>query len=161
MSSALMVRSTHMSEKCRQCASVLGKLVKPHKPEACPLIKGSYCGLCASYGHTQSCCPDTLTQAYRQPQYLEQLVPPSLLETYGITSRTILPGCPILTAKEHLMEIPETDDALRAALIAAGVKPMICQEKGKKENKELNENKKRLQKVADKAGRKLIFVKPN
>jgi hypothetical protein len=57
------------------------------------------------------------------------------------------------------MEIPETDDALRAALIAAGVKPMICQEKGKKENKELNENKKRLQKVADKAGRKLIFVK--
>jgi hypothetical protein len=59
------------------------------------------------------------------------------------------------------MEIPETDDALRAALIAAGVKPMICQEKGKKENKELNENKKRLQKVADKAGRKLIFVKPN
>lgn len=58
------------------------------------------------------------------------------------------------------MEIPETDDALRAALIAAGVKPMICQEKGKKENKELNENKKRLQKVADKAGRKLIFVKP-
>jgi hypothetical protein len=58
------------------------------------------------------------------------------------------------------MEIPETDDALRAALIAAGVKPMICQEKGKKENKELNENKKRLQKVADKAGRKLVFVKP-
>ena len=58
------------------------------------------------------------------------------------------------------MEIPETDEALRAALIAAGVKPMICQEKGKKENKELNENKKRLQKVADKAGRKLIFVKP-
>jgi hypothetical protein len=37
---------------------------------------------------------------------------------------------------------------------------MICQEKGKKENKELNENKKRLQKVADKAGRKLVFVKP-
>ena len=58
------------------------------------------------------------------------------------------------------MEIPETDDALRAALIAAGVKPMICQEKGKKENKELNENKKRLQKVADKAGCKLVFVKP-
>ena len=57
------------------------------------------------------------------------------------------------------MEIPETDEALRAALIAAGVKPMICQEKGKKENKELNENKKRLQKVADKAGRKLIFVR--
>jgi predicted Zn-ribbon and HTH transcriptional regulator len=56
------------------------------------------------------------------------------------------------------MEIPETEDALRAALVAAGVKPMICQEKGKKENKELIENKKRLQRVADKLGRKLIFI---
>jgi hypothetical protein len=56
------------------------------------------------------------------------------------------------------MEVPETDDALRAALVAAGVKPMICQEKGRKENKEIMENKKRLQKVADKFGRKLIFI---
>ena len=123
-------------------------------------MRGSYCGLCASYGHTQSSCPDILRQAYREPQYLEQLVPPSLLETYGITSRTILPGCPILHVKpaDHLMEITETDEALRVALTAAGVKPMICQEKGKKENKEIIENKKRLQKVADKAGRKLVFI---
>lgn len=56
------------------------------------------------------------------------------------------------------MEITETDEALRVALTAAGVKPMICQEKGKKENKEIIENKKRLQKVADKAGRKLVFI---
>jgi triosephosphate isomerase len=57
------------------------------------------------------------------------------------------------------MEIPETDDALRAALVAAGVKPMICQKKTKEEgNKEMIENKKRLQKVADKYGRKLVFL---
>jgi hypothetical protein len=148
-----------MTEKCRQCLTVLGKLVKPHTTESCPLIKSSYCGLCASYGHTQMGCPDLLTQAFREPQYLEQLVAPSLLEQYGITSRTIIPSCPITAVKgEHLMEIPETEDALRAALVAAGVKPMICQEKGKKENKELIENKKRLQRVADKLGRKLIFI---
>lgn len=56
------------------------------------------------------------------------------------------------------MEVPETDEAVRAALLMVGVKPMICQEKGKKENKELTENKKRLQVVADAAGRKLVFV---
>ena len=54
------------------------------------------------------------------------------------------------------MEIPETDDALRAALVAAGVKPMICQKKTK--DREMIENKKRLQKVADKYGRKLVFL---
>ena len=149
-----------MSEKCRECYSVLGKLVKPHKPEFCPLKKGSYCGLCASYGHTHSACPDILTKAYREPQFVEQLIPPSIIESYGIKTQTPLPGNHIISAKmqEHLMEVPETDDALRAALLAAGVKPMICQEKGKKENKELIENKKRLQKVADKVGRKLVFI---
>jgi hypothetical protein len=35
---------------------------------------------------------------------------------------------------------------------------MICQDKGKKENKEMTENKLRLQKVATAAGRKLIFI---
>jgi hypothetical protein len=43
-------------------------------------------------------------------------------------------------------------------LTAAGVKPMICQEKGKKENKEINENKKRLQKVAEQKGYKVVFL---
>jgi len=56
------------------------------------------------------------------------------------------------------MEVPDTDEAVRAALQMVGVKPMICQEKGKKENKDFIENKKRLQKVADELVRKLIFV---
>jgi hypothetical protein len=61
---------------------------------------------------------------------------------------------------ERTMVVPETDEALRAALVALGVKPMICQEKGKRENKEIIENKKRLQRVADMNGKKLIFI-PN
>lgn len=90
---------------------------------------------------------------------MEQLIPPSLMETYGITTRTPLPGNPHPEkAAEWLLEVPETDEALRAALVAAGVKPMICQEKGKKENREITENKKRLQKVADRLGRKLVFI---
>jgi hypothetical protein len=90
---------------------------------------------------------------------MEQLIPPSLMETYGISTRTPLPSNPTPEkAAEWLLEVPETDEALRAALVAAGVKPMICQEKGKKENREITENKKRLQKVADRLGRKLVFI---
>lgn len=89
---------------------------------------------------------------------MEQLIPASLMEQYGIQSRTPLAGAPPERATQNLLEVPETDEGLRAALFAAGAKPMICQEKGKKENKELTENKKRLQKLADKSGRKLIFV---
>jgi hypothetical protein len=156
-----MELSTTMSEKCNKCFPILGRMVKSHLPNACPLLRGSYCGLCAAYGHSPANCPDGVTRAYREPQFVEQLIPSSLIEQYGIISQSPLPGVPSpQKAKEFLMEIPETDEGLRAALTAAGVKPMICQEKGKKENREITENKKRLQKVADKAGRKLIFIKP-
>ena len=155
-----MKYTTQMTENCRQCQSILGRLVKRHSPDECPLLRGSYCGVCSAYGHSPSNCPDVITRAYREPQFVEQLIPVSLLEEYGIQSQTLLPSFTrsILTATEKRMEVPETDDALRAALVAAGVKPMICQEKGRKENKEIMENKKRLQKVADKFGRKLIFI---
>jgi hypothetical protein len=57
------------------------------------------------------------------------------------------------------MEVPENEEAIRAALVAAGEKPMICQQKGRSEKKEIMENKKRLQKIADLYGRKLVFIK--
>jgi len=135
-----------------------------HNSDECPLMHASYCGLCSSYGHSPSICPDTLTQAYREPLYVEQLIPTNLLEEYGIYTQTMLKNGSnkLVEAKksERTMVVPETDEALRAALVALGVKPMICQEKGKRENKEIIENKKRLQRVADMNGKKLIFI-PN
>ena len=56
------------------------------------------------------------------------------------------------------MEVPETEEAIRAAIIAAGEKPMICQKKGIAEKKEMTENKKKLQRIADAAGKKLVYV---
>ena len=35
---------------------------------------------------------------------------------------------------------------------------MICQEKGKSEKRELAENKKRLQKLADAKGQRIVFI---
>ena len=146
---------------CIQCRPILGRLTKRHSPDACPLLKGSYCGLCASYGHSPATCPDRTTRQFREPQFLEQLIPHTLLEQYGIVTATPLSGVytsATVPAMDSILEIPETDEALRAAVLAAGGKPMICQEKGKKENRELTENKKRLQKLADAKGQKIVFI---
>jgi hypothetical protein len=97
---------------------------------------------------------------YREPLYIEQLVPASVAIEFNIQSKSPLTGIrSIAPATKPIMEIPEHEEAIRAALVAAGEKPMICQQKGRTEKKELLENKKRLQKVADMYGRKLIFVK--
>jgi hypothetical protein len=91
---------------------------------------------------------------------MEQLIPPSLLAEYGISTQTPLMGPPVAEPPiKVIMEVPETETAIRAALIALGEKPMICQEKGKREKKEMTENKRKLQKIADIAGKKLVYVK--
>jgi hypothetical protein len=91
---------------------------------------------------------------------MEQLIPPSLLVEFNIQSQT-----PLLIQRipeppqQMIMEVAETEEAIRAALMAAGEKPMICQEKGRREKREMTENKKKLQKIADSVGRKLVYVK--
>ena len=90
---------------------------------------------------------------------MEQLVPPSLLAEFNIRSQTPLLSSKVPEAvRDIIMEVPNTEEAIRAALIAAGEKPMICQEKGRREKREMMENKKKLQKIADAAGKKLVYV---
>ena len=147
-------------QSCTSCRAVLGRLVKAHAVDACPLRKGRYCGLCAIYGHSPTSCPDIVTQAYRKPHLMEQLIPASVLMEYNIQTQTPLKNARIPEMpRKFIMEVPENESAIRAAILAAGEKPMICQEKGKREKKEMLENKKKLQKIADAAGRKLVFVK--
>jgi hypothetical protein len=91
---------------------------------------------------------------------MEQLIPPSLLAEINIQSHTPRMSHRIPeAATQMIMEVPETEEAIRAALVAAGEKPMICQEKGRREKREMMENKKKLQKIADTAGKKLVYVK--
>jgi len=131
----------------------------PLMMDACPLLKIRYCGICATYGHNQHNCPDEAVLQFREPLYVEQLIPASLAIEYKITSKTPLPPSQkIKIVTKLILEVPETEEAIRAALQAAGGKPMICQHKGRTEKKEMIENKKRLQKIADIQGRKLIYI---
>ena len=149
-----MSENTLAKKACTACWSTLKGLVKPHETAFCPLKRGYYCGVCASYGHPPSVCPDTTTHLFRAPMYVEQLIAPSLLEEYGITSRTPLKPLPPVKDMVPPMVIPDTSEGLRAALISMDMKPKICQSQNGAE--ELRINKARLQEL----GREMVFVDP-
>jgi len=144
---------------CDNCVSTLKHLVKPHDVKRCPLKRALYCGVCATYGHSPAGCPDTVTQMFREPHYMEQLIPPSLMAEYGITSRT--PIGALAKAEESLppMCLTETTESLRAALTSIDVKPKICQAQNSKE--EIKVNKARLITEMEAVGRKVEFIDQN
>lgn len=72
---------------------------------------------------------------------------------------------PIVNVTRHPMEsnwleVADTEPAIRASLLANGVQPMICQEKGRKEQRDYHENKQRLRDLCKKMGMRLILVTP-
>ena len=122
---------------CDICLPILGRYAKKHPSTPCPLEKALYCGLCACHGHSPArCSRDTVF-----PDITEEA-------TVKITK-----------IPDIYVEISDADAPVRAALIANGITPMICQEKGKKEQKDFIENKKRLAAYVKERGKTLIFIK--
>jgi hypothetical protein len=80
------------------------------------------------------------------------LLPASLLESYGIQTRTPLPKEDVEIQCEYkpVLEVYESDKVIRATLMNYG-KPYS----GK-----MKENRLRLQKLADELGRELLYRKP-
>jgi len=127
---------------CENCKETLGKCVKTHDAKSCPLKKGSYCCLCACYGHSvRKCTKDT---KYREPEFLEQLIPVSLLEEYGINTNTKLVSTrePLIKNKA-IIDYVDEPKAIRSLLKAYGNLP-------KKEERDKNKYKSQLQKFAKK-----------
>ena len=116
------------SQPCVACRRTLGRLVKPHLPSACPLKKILYCGVCSIRGHSPGTCPNSQAKQLR-----EISIDASSLENV-VEEEPLQP----------IVEVPASEEALRAFVSAFGGKPMICQEQGKKVGRELEENKKRL-----------------
>jgi hypothetical protein len=90
--------------------------------------------------------------ALRKPQYVEQLLPASLVEAYGIQTRTPLPNVDVEIKSPYkpALEVYDSDKVIRATLMNYG-KPYS----GK-----MKENRLRLQKLADELGRELLYKKP-
>ena len=82
---------------------------------------------------------------------MEQLVPPSLVRHYKITSQTpLLPLDPPSVSYEPEWEIEDTDKAIRQVLMNYSIQPS-----GKPK-----ENRRLVKQIADQEHRKLVYIKP-
>ena len=103
------------------------------------MAKGLYCSLCAKYGHTLKRC----TRVLKIPDLAD--------EELAFKKNAI---------DDNMIEVTDADIVIRSALIANGIVPMTCQEKGKKLQKDFIENKKRLQAFYSTRGLTLILIPP-
>ncbi len=56
------------------------------------------------------------------------------------------------------VEVADHEPTIRAMLVANGVQPMICQQKGREQQRDYRENTKRLQQLCKQQGRRLVLV---
>lgn len=103
---------------CSICRDMLSDFSIDHSELLCPLRNSRYCSYCAKYGHLTKSCP--AKPSFREPTFLEQLIPPSDLKEYNITSKT--PIKYIVEEERQLLEIKDDDKAISAYLASRSIK---------------------------------------
>ncbi len=122
----------------------------PHAVSNCPLRRSSYCSVCCSYGHLTDDCPDKEAIYYRKALYVEQLLPPTLVRHYNITSKTPLPHTdPPKSLFEAEWTVEDTDKAIRQVLMNYEIQP----------SGRPKENRRLLKELADERHLKLVYIK--
>ena len=106
---------------CSICKPILVDFSAKHGEAHCPLRTSSYCSHCADYGHLTKNCPAKPSRLFTEPIYVEQLLSPSDLEEYNITSRTLLPKR-IKEDPPQLLEVEDNDKVIAAYLAARSIK---------------------------------------
>ena len=134
---------------CDLCVPVLGKYAKPHPNKECVIARTLYCSLCCVNGHSFKGCPEKDLRAFRAD------------------SKIVVEEAPIMNefpkGFESTVYITEDEEGvcIRAMLIGNNIVPMACQEKGKREGREIRENKQRLIEFMGRHKKTLVFLKPN
>jgi hypothetical protein len=95
-----------------------------HTEQHCPLRNSQYCSYCADYGHLTKKCPAKPSAQFTEPIYVEQLLPPSVMKEYGITTRTLLPASGVKEEPPRLLEIEDNDRIIATYLSVHSVKPV-------------------------------------
>jgi hypothetical protein len=135
---------------CDNCIKILSTNVKKHEKHQCPLKKASYCCFCSSYGHTPRTCLKDIT--YREPQFLEQLIPSCILEEFLINTSTKLVSTStrnVITKAKPVLDYIDEPKAIRSLLQAYGDMP-------KKDDRSKEKYKNHLEKIAKKKGITLV-----
>jgi len=133
---------------CDICISILGHKAKAHHGKPCVVAKTLYCSVCCVYGHSPRSCPEKELRTFRASNtiiYAEEPVP------------IVIPA-----DSESWVEVTDDDEGVcvRAMLIANNIVPMACQEKGRREGRDVRENRARLVEFMKGRGKTLIFLKP-
>lgn len=117
----------------------------------CPLSNIYYCSVCCAYGHLTKDCANYEALRHRQVEFVEQLVPPSLLDQYQVTSQTPLRSEKLPPLKgPRSLEVEDSDKAIRQLLMNNDITPS-----GK-----MKVNRRLLKQLADQQGRMLIYLAP-
>lgn len=106
---------------CDICRETLQDFSLEHSESLCPLRNSRYCSYCAKYGHLTKMCPAKPSVMFREPTYLEQLIPPTELKEFNITSKTRI-KCKVPEEPQQLLEIKDDDKVIAAYLAARSIK---------------------------------------
>jgi len=128
-------------------------LSQNHGPNECPVTAYLFCSICQIQGHPTMKCPDRATWHYRKPEFVEQLIPLSILNHYNITTKTPING----DKHEHLpyihgdpvIEIHSDEDGknVRATLATYNLP-----------SSSVKENKRVLEAFGEVIGKKVVYV---
>ena len=136
---------------CDICRDIYRSDTK-HGIAACPLRSALFCNVCQTYGHSTFKCPDKATWRVRTPEYIEQLIPPTLLRHHNITSLTPMPHVnplPMECQYTPVLEVPidKTGQYIRATLACHN---LPCSS--------IKENKTVLEAYGALIGKKVVYV---
>jgi hypothetical protein len=106
---------------CSICKDVLQDYSIEHSELLCPLRNSRYCSYCAQYGHLTKTCPAKPKRIFREPAFLEQLIPYSDLKENNITTKT-----PIKYKEkeepQRLLEIKNNEQSISKYLLSQSIK---------------------------------------
>jgi hypothetical protein len=131
---------------CSICKPILKDVKIAHEEFVCPIRNSRYCSNCAQYGHLTKSCPAKPSRYFTDPIFVEQLIGPSILKEFKITTRTPLP-ISIREETPQILEIADNDKAIAAYLSARSIK-------GKGSNK-----RRILEEYAESIHKRIVYVK--
>lgn len=127
---------------CDICKDILVDFAIEHEQFKCPIRNSRYCAYCAEYGHLTKSCPAPPSIRAREPAFVEQLIDPSDLKRYNITSLTPINYKP--EKPQQILEIKDNDKVIAAYLAARSIKVLkgftkrrMLEEYAKQQNKKL------------------------
>lgn len=107
---------------CSICKDTLPDFELEHTELMCPLRNSRYCSNCAEYGHLSRKCKSKPSILFREPAFLEQLIPPSELKELKITTKTPIKYLATKDTPPELIEIKNDDKIIISYLTARAFK---------------------------------------